>query len=749
MLLTICGFFGTKKIVEFVLEKFSMGFRSNSKSTFRPKVSKGPIRLSFGIVENKNPVLTQPVCVEPPQIEKRDIVGTLTLKKIKLDQAPPLPQKHLTRIITNIQKIYEEGRFSNTNTLIDYENDHLKVTFHYNQNRIDRIKGLDRNERQWDPDSRAWKIFVGCFDDLFDILGKGFQITEQAYEKIIEFVKSLYYANIASSKIGKLILRENWFEELDLTSQVSFALPQKSTHLDVTASQNQVLCFEKIKEQISQFAFQRKPYSHQITGIEFLLRHPACALLDEMGCGKSFQIATSVAILLKNKIVDRCLIVAPKSLVKTWENEISLATQFSYTVIAGTPLQRSRLLKNETPIFIIHYEGMSLEKEVLAQWMQGANSIVVFDESQRIKNLHTQTTLSAKYVRNFAKRCIIATGTPIANRPLDLFAQYYVMDNGATFGSRFSVFKNTFCYIDHIEITQGRKKIKVEKFIGVRNGEELKKRVLSTSLRRLKNDVLDLPPIVYKDYSIELKSDQKTIYAKVRDSVRNEIENMSSEEYLLQATNIVVRLLRLSQIASNPKLIDAKYTGSNAKLTELGEILTDIFSDKNKKIILWSHFVTNVKYLQEIYSKQWGAVAHTGEMSLIERNQNVEEFQNNPHCRLFIATPQSAKEGLTLLPKDKKMMADTMIYMDLNFDSGSYLQSQARFHRIGQSSDKCLIIHLIGQNTVDEYIKKVLHEKMMTASKILDHTNSQILQKDQLNAFRPSQTELLDILSSH
>ena len=70
------------------------------------------------------------------------------------------------------------------------------------------------------------------------------------------------------------------------------------------------------------------------------------------------------------------------------------------------------------------------------------------------------------------------------------------------------------------------------------------------------------------------------------DSVRNEIENMSPEEYAMQANNIVVRLFRLSQIASNPKLIDPNYAGSNSKLDELDEMLSDIFLMKRKNYSL-------------------------------------------------------------------------------------------------------------------------------------------------------------------
>jgi SNF2 family DNA or RNA helicase len=98
----------------------------------------------------------------------------------------------------------------------------------------------------------------------------------------------------------------------------------------------------------------------------------------------------------------------------------------------------------------------------------------------------------------------------------------------------------------------------------------------------------------------------------------------------------------------------------------------------------------------------------------------VRAFQDDPETRLFIATPQSAKEGLTLLPRDGRMKADTMIYLDLSFDAGSYVQSQARFHRIGQQAERCLVVHLVGESTIDEYIRKTVVEKIKTATELLD-----------------------------
>lgn len=687
-----------------------MQYKGPKSKNMWKKRSPQPIRLAFGLIEpvSQNKENNQTHLIQEVQaFEKQKIVGSLILKKINLEKSKPLPPKYILRLRKNLKKIYDTGLYLKTNSIIDAEDEEvLKVSFNFNQSTVDRLRGLDRNERQWDPENKVWRVFIGCFDDLFDILGSNVKLTQEAYQNITKFIQTPYYTKLARHGYGKLLVRESWFTQINLATVEQPT--QNSTKI------------KEIRSQIKKFPFKRKPYSHQLTGIEFLMERESCALLDEMGCGKSFQIASTVALLLQNHTIDRCLIVCPKSLVHTWKEELALATDLTFQVISGTPQQRAAAMTAKSKIFIIHYEGLRLEKDALSEWIEVGNGMLVFDESQRIKNLYAQTTIAARQIRKSAKRCVIATGTPISNRPLDLFAQYYVMDQGGTFGANFQAFKNTFCILEILEIPQGRKKIKIEKFLGIKNAEELQKRIQATSLRRLKSDVLDLPPIVYKDYIVEMKDEQKSIYMKVRDNVRSEILSLSEEEIRKQSSFIMVRLIRLCQIASNPMLLDENYDGPNAKWTELDDILSDIFADDTKKVILWSHFVENVEFLLEKYKEQFGAVAHTGDMSMTERTHSVTEFQENPACRLFIATPQSAKEGLTLLPTDGVMRADTMIYVDLNFDSGSYIQSQARFHRIGQEAEKCLIIHLIAQNSIDEHIKATILDKVQTATQLLD-----------------------------
>ena len=727
-----------------------MGFRNNSRGNqYRPRPPKGPVKLAFGLVGKAAEDAAPPPPVFKPMepLGRQDIVGTLDLKGIKTAETRALPPAYIDRIKNNLAKIYEEGRFLNARSVVDIKDGELYVSFNYDQTSVDRVKGLDRNERAWDPDLKVWRIFLGSFDDVFDILGRGFILTEDAHTAIAEFVETPYYAFGAKGKLGKLIVRESWYEEIDFDRDLPAVNAVHGSNAGAVLLENtpQFAQLTKLRALLADFPFKRKPYQHQITGIEYLCVNPEAALLDEMGCGKSFQIATSIGILLQQGLIQKALIVAPMSLIKTWQEELKHATDEEYTVVVGSPAQRQKAIEGKNKILLIHYEGLRLEEARLSEWIKIGKGMLVFDESQRIKNLTAQTTMAAIKLRPMADRCVIATGTPIANRPLDLFAQYLVMDKGRTFGTRYAAFKNSFCELEIQKIQVGRKTIRVERFIGVRNTEELRSRIMKTSLRRLKSEVLDLPPVLYKDFVVELKNEQRSMYMQMRDTLKVQISQMSEKDIISEASTIMVQLLRLSQIASNPRLLDANYEGSNAKLSELEDLLEDIFLDPTKKVILWSHFVSNVDFLVETFGEKFKAVGHTGEMSVDERQESVSAFQDDPETRLFIATPQSAKEGLTLLPRDGKTKADTMIYLDLSFDSGSYVQSQARFHRIGQTAERCLVIHLVGENTVDEYIRKSVIEKIRTATQLLDNGSGDNMAMFATNT-KMNKEELLKIL---
>ena len=159
------------------------------------------MKLTFGVIPSHNqpeqPI--QPVVrkVEEPVFSRQDIIGTLTLKKTPLGEVRPLSPDYLERLQKNLKKIYLAGITSSGRSVIDFQEGELKVSFPYEQAAVERMKGLDRNERAWDPDQKNWRVFIGTFDDVFDILGRGFKLSEVAYNAILDFIISPYYAFVA------------------------------------------------------------------------------------------------------------------------------------------------------------------------------------------------------------------------------------------------------------------------------------------------------------------------------------------------------------------------------------------------------------------------------------------------------------------------------------------------------------------------------------------------------------------------
>jgi SNF2 family DNA or RNA helicase len=162
----------------------------------------------------------------------------------------------------------------------------------------------------------------------------------------------------------------------------------------------------------------------------------------------------------------------------------------------------------------------------------------------------------------------------------------------------------------------------------------------------------------------------------------------------------------LNQIASNPRLIDECYNKTSGKEIVLDELINEIINN-NEKCIVWSCYIGNIDYFAEKY-KVYGAVKIHGSMTIEERNRSVDLFKNNANTKLLFATPQAAKEGLTLT------VANNAIFYDRTFNLDDYLQAQDRIHRISQKK-KCNIYNILIENSIDDWIDALLKAKQNAA----------------------------------
>lgn len=469
------------------------------------------------------------------------------------------------------------------------------------------------------------------------------------------------------------------------------------------------------------FSQKTKPYPHQYEAIEFMKGDKNIPLFDEQGLGKSKIVIDTLCSDIEKKIIDSALIICKKTLLDMWKKEISKHSHLSATVLGGTARKRGRSFMYFSHFYIINYESLIPELERIKMFLNLRKFAVVLDESHKIKNPESKITRSILEIRNLAAKRIIITGTPIANRPEDLWSQFYFLDDGKTLGVSFKDFKDQF----KVNL-RGTDLKEYEK-----NLEILRERIDKISIRRTK-DVLELPEKRYFDVSVELADRQGQIYDRLKEELYLEIKDTDGRSILEKIDNYLVKLLRLTQIASNPALIDEGYQETPAKFIKLDELVKEII-ERGEKVIIWTSFRKNIRVLRGRYQK-YGALMLFGEIPIVDRNEIVEKFVDNDSFKVLVANPSAAKEGLTLTS------ANNAIYLDRSFKMDDYLQSQDRIHRISQER-KCNIIKMIARNTIDEYTDDILEKKHLIAQYTLGDIENVESERKFLN-----KQDLLEIL---
>ncbi len=451
------------------------------------------------------------------------------------------------------------------------------------------------------------------------------------------------------------------------------------------------------------FSPKTKPLPHQPEAIIFLKNKKNIALFDEQGLGKSKIVIDVLCNDLARKTINCALIVCKKTLLKTWKDEIKKHSYLRVAILGGNKRIRRRSFLLFAHFYLINYESFIQELSRIKDFLSLYKFAVVLDESTKIKNPESKITKAILEIKNYPFKKIIITGMPIANKPEDIWAQIFFLDGGKLLGANFKNFKNIY----KVKL-KGRGIKKYEDVLSVLN-----KKLDNISIRRTKC-ILELPQKVYYEISVNLKGRQKKLYEKLRKELYLEIKNAKGEIVNQKIDSYLVKLLRLTQIASNPAMFDDNYKETPSKFIKLDELVGDIIK-KHEKVIIWTIFIKNIIVLRKRYDK-FGALRLCGEVPIEERNNIIEKFLKNEENKILIANPAVAKEGLTLTS------ANNAIYLDRNFKMDDYIQSQDRIHRIGQEK-KCNIIKIIATNTIDEYTDEIIDKKYSLAKYILGDVN--------------------------
>ena len=450
---------------------------------------------------------------------------------------------------------------------------------------------------------------------------------------------------------------------------------------------------------IADFSAKLEAFRYQHDAFMALKDMPYAAIFHEQGLGKTKIAIDLLLYWLQKRDVDTVLIVTKKTLVNNWCSEFEMHTNIRPKTLGSRHGDNFYVLNSPVRVIITNFETISSEKERLKLFLRTRNVAIIIDESTKIKNPESKLTQDFFDLSLLFKIRVIMTGTPVANRPYDMWAQIYFLDQGNSLGESFEIFKKECDLSNDLGNDINRRNIFENSVASIYD------KIKTFSVRETKSSgIISLPNKVYHNLYVGFENRQSEMYEKVRSEMRIMLKK-GDESILDESTDTIKRLLRLVQITSNPKLLDDSYQDMSAKEILLDKTIEKIM-ERGEKVIVWSIFTGNVDQFCRKY-KHLNACKITGKMSIEDRKKSVDAFKNGDSKVLF-ATPQSAKEGLTLT------VANNAIFYDRGFNLDDYLQAQDRIHRISQKKD-CHIYNLIVENSIDEWIDVLLNAKQRAA----------------------------------
>ena len=424
----------------------------------------------------------------------------------------------------------------------------------------------------------------------------------------------------------------------------------------------------------------RPPMTHQKEAIEKLVKNKKFILADDMGLGKT----TSTIVAALETGAKKILIVCPASLKLNWEREIANYSDRSVFIAEG------KKFSNEHDFVIINYDILKNfhdpKKKEESEILKTEFDLVIMDEAHMISNPQAQRTKIANDIASKSNRVWLLSGTPMTSRPMNYYNLLNLVDSPVAMN--WMAYAKRYC--NGFQFSVGKRK--VWNVTGASNLDELRERTSTHILRRLKEDVLDLPEKIITPVYLRLKSkDYEALMGEYFDWYDSTPEESSS------LTVQFSKLMKVRKIIAQEKINNT---------IELAENIIE----QGKKVIIFTNFTDTLNTIYNHFGKQ--AVYLDGSCSKFHRQNAVDEFQTNDKIKVFVGNLKAAGVGITLTA------AEAVIMNDLSFVPAEHSQAEDRSHRIGQKNSTSVYYPLF-ENTIEGAIYDILNRKKKIISTVM------------------------------
>lgn len=436
-------------------------------------------------------------------------------------------------------------------------------------------------------------------------------------------------------------------------------------------------------------------HDYQNKVVEFIKENPYCALWLDMGLGKTVSTSTAINDLFRSADVGRVLVVAPKRVaLTTWPIEFGVWKHLRWIrhqVITGNEKQRVRAIMTRADVHIINRENLAwLVRVVGKQWPW---DMVVLDESSSFKSASSNRWEAMRMARRVCDRVVELSATPAPQGLVDLWAQFYLLDQGHRLGNTEKAFKTRW-FIEDRDAYRTIPRDHAE--------EEIHSLVSDITISMAAEDYLDMPELIQNPVMVKMPAKAMQRYKEFEKELILELAEVDAE---LEADNAAILVNKLLQFANG-----AVY-----------------YTDQRDFTVLHDEKIEALKELVEAHEGYPLLVAYSYKSDLVRLKKafpQAVEMDDDPETThrwnrgeipMLLTHPASSGHGLNL-----QRGSNIIVWFGLNWSLEYYLQLIGRLYRQGQQKETVVVHHLLSEGTADERVFRVLKQKKATQQSLLD-----------------------------
>ncbi|CAK6956184.1 chromodomain-helicase-DNA-binding protein 1-like [Scomber scombrus] len=470
--------------------------------------------------------------------------------------------------------------------------------------------------------------------------------------------------------------------------------------------------------------------AYQLDGVQWLTQclnnQQGCILGDEMGLGKTCQ-TISLLVYMSGALGKNghFLVLSPLSVMENWRNELErFAPSLTVLCYKGDKDRRAEIQRetdtDDFHVLLTTYELCLKDASFLRRWKW---KVLVVDEAHRLKN---QNSLLHKTLTEFSVGFrVLLTGTPIQNNLQELYSLLSFIQPSIFTADDTDNFVNSYSNVQNQPALAAELQSVLEPFL----------------LRRVKAEVaVDLPKktelVVYHGMSSLQKKYYKAILMKDLEAFGNE---QGSKTRLL---NIMIQLRKcvdhpylFDGVEPEPFEIGEHLIEASGKLCLLDSIMTYLHKGGHR-ILLFSQMTRMLDIIQDYMEyRGYSYERLDGSVRGEERNLAVKNFSSKD-IFVFLLSTKAGGVGMNLTA------ADTVIFIDSDFNPQNDLQAAARCHRIGQNRP-VKVIRLLARDTVEEILYSRAVSKLQLTNTVIEEGRFSLLDQAQSAAAGLQLSEIL------